>query len=208
MYDVILADCPWEYDNQQQNDPARGGITYPPLSMQSLAELPVYKIANENSILFFWATFPKLCDKYYEKYDPLEVIRTWGFRPVTAAFIWIKTNKKGQAIYEEASLLEYTNWYSGLGRYTNSNAEVCFVARRGKGLERSAKNVKQLIFAPISDHSAKPREQYARIEALYPNKRYIELFARKINPPPSNWDAVGLDWTPPMDIRDFLKNYE
>jgi N6-adenosine-specific RNA methylase IME4 len=203
MYDIILADPPWQYDNQQQNDPARGGLTYPYLSMKDLCELPVSNIAADNSLLFCWVTFPKLCDKYYEKYDPLEMIRAWGFRPLTAAFVWVKTNKNA-SIPDE--LEDFDNWYSGLGRYTNSNVEFCIVARRGKALERSAKNVKQLIVAPIGRHSAKPKEQYQRIEALYPNKKYIELFARKINPPPSHWDATGKDFDG-KDIRDFLNEW-
>lgn len=204
-YDLILADPCWQYDNKQQNDPARGGITYPTLSMEELYNLPVHKIAKDNSILVCWLTFPKLCDLYYEKYDPLSIIRAWGFRPVTALFVWVKSNK--------STVLEYTDeldtedgMYSGLGRYTNSNAEFAIVARRGKMLERKAKNVKQLIVAPIGKHSAKPQEQYSRLSRLFGDDiDRIELFARKDNPPPidKGWDATGLDYDG-RDIREFL----
>lgn len=155
-YSLILADAPYQYDNMQQNDPARGGLTYNTLSMKELAELPIYKIAADDSILVSWVTWPKLCDQYYEKYDPLNVIRAWGFRPVTALFVWVKTNKHGGI-------------YSGLGRYSNSNTEFAIVARRGKGLPRVSKSVKQVIFSPIRKHSEKPVEQYERLENLYGN---------------------------------------
>lgn len=210
-YDVLLSDCPWEYDNRQTNDPKRGGITYPILSMNELAALPMYKAMNDNSILIYWVTFPKLIDRHYKgshKHNPLSIIDAWGFTPVTALFIWIKTNKKGAAIYEDDNLEVYDNYYSGLGRYTNSNAEVAIVARRGKGLPRMAKNVKQLIFAPIGIHSAKPSEQYNRIDQLYGNDiQKLEIFARKVNPPPNHYDATGLDYDG-IDIKDWIKQYE
>jgi len=202
-YDLILADCPWEYDNKQQNDPARGGITYPVLSMKDLAELPVSNIAADNSILVCWVTWPKLCDQYYEKYDPLSVIRAWGFRPVTALFVWVKMNKNAVIPIEE-DLEPTDSFYSGLGRYTNSNTEFAIVARRGKMLERKAKNVKQLIVDPIGSHSAKPQEQYTRLYQLFGDVKRIELFARSSNLPPIGWDYTGLESTG-EDIRDFLE---
>lgn len=184
-YSLLLLDPPWLYDNQQQNDPARGGITYPTMTMKDLYELPIKNCAHDNSLLVCWVTAPKLMDEYYEKYNPLSIIRNWGFRPITFLFVWIKLNKSGEG------------YYSGLGRYTNSNAEYAIVARKGKGLPRLTKNVKQLIIAPIGKHSAKPREQYERLNALYGEDiNKVELFARDVNPPPSNWDAVGLEYTP------------
>lgn len=206
-YSLLLADPPWLYDNKQQNDPARGGITYPTLTMKELYDLPIHKIPTDNALLVMWATFPKLMDTYYAskekvggiaikaEYNPLSIIRNWGFRPLTALFIWVKTNKNG-------------GYYSGLGRYTNSNAEIAIIARKGKGLQRLTKNVKQLIIAPIGKHSAKPREQYTRLFDLYGDVPRIELFARDSNPPPEGWDAIGLEMNPSMDIRDWIKEYD
>lgn len=222
-YSLILTDNPWEYDNKQQNNPARGGMTYPYLSMNALADLPVHKIAADNAILVYWVTFPKLVDSFYKdaaKHNPLSIIHTWGFRPVTALFLWIKLNKstrirnKGADPYweedkndaNEYEHIKTSDFYSGLGKYTNSNAEMAIVCRRGKGLPRIAKNVKQLIFAPIGEHSAKPQEQYTRLDALYGDVPRIELFARKQNPAPKGWDMTGLDYDG-VDIRNFLKGW-
>jgi N6-adenosine-specific RNA methylase IME4 len=212
-YDVILADAPWTYDNAQMNDAARGGIQYPVMSMKELAALPIYKAAQDNSIMFFWVTLPKLMDSMYEIPNPLSIIHSWGFRPVTAAFVWIKLNKNARIDLpfdfnsEDWPWYHKDSFYSGLGRYTNSNVELCIICRRGKALERKAKNVKQLIFAPIREHSAKPREQYERIDALYPDVNKLELFARKQNPPPDHYDATGLDFDG-IDIREWIKQYE
>jgi N6-adenosine-specific RNA methylase IME4 len=206
-YKIALLDPPYLYDNLQQLDKKRGGIQYPMLSLPELCALPIYKAMEDDSIIVVWATFPKICDTYEGKYNVMEMIRAWKYKPVTALFVWIKTNKKGQAIYEETNLEEYDSYYSGLGRYSNSNAEIAIVARRGKGLERKAKNVKQLIFAPIGNHSEKPREQYNRLDKLYGDVPRIEFFARKQNEPPNGWNATGLDFDG-VDIRDFLKGYE
>lgn len=193
-YSLGLIDAPYQYDNQQQNDPKRGGITYPTLTVKQLSEIPIGNAFEDNSILVCWTTFPKICDKYYDM-DVMEMIRSWNFRPVTALFVWVKTNKN-------------SGFYSGLGRYTNSNAEIAIVARRGKGLPRLTKNVKQLIIAPIGKHSEKPREQYNRLDMLYGNIPRVELFARDSNAPPEGWDAVGLEYTPAQDIRDWIKHYD
>jgi len=49
-------------------------------------------------------------------------------------------------------------------------------------------NVQALIMSSIRDHSRKPDEQYAKIERLYPNMNYLELFARYHRP---RWDVYG-----------------
>ena len=221
IYKLRLIDAPWKYDNEQQNDPKRGGIQYPTLSMKDLAEIPIGKAFDKDSVIVVWTTFPKLMDFYYEKYNPITVINAWGFRPVTALFVWVKLNRNARVINQGANPYweedkndanEYehirtADFYSGLGRYSNSNAEIAIVARKGKGLPRLAKNVKQLIFSPIRAHSEKPPEQYDRLQKLYGDVPRVEIFARKQNPPPNGWDAVGLDWEPKVDIRDWIKQY-
>jgi site-specific DNA-methyltransferase (adenine-specific) len=209
-YDIILTDNPYQYNDKQQNDPKRGGITYPTLTMEELYNLDISRIAADNSILFSWVMMPKLVDQYYEKYDPISIIRAWGFRPITIGFVWVKINSKGQTVTDDTVLLDYDDWYSGLGRYSNSNVECVIIGRRGKMLPREERNVKQLIFAPIGKHSEKPKEQYDRYDRLFGiqkhNYRCIELFARKQNAPPNGWKATGLDYDG-IDIRDFLKGY-
>lgn len=193
-YDLGVIDPPWDYDNRQMNDPSRGGIVYPTLTMKELMGIPIYKAFNEDSILVVWATMPKLMDSFYDGLGILDVIHAWKYRPVTALFVWIKENKSG-------------GYYSGMGHYTNSNAEIAIIARRGKGIKRVDKSVKQLIFAPIGKHSEKPQEQYNRLDRLYPTAKKLEIFARKQNPPPSHWDATGLDYDG-IDIREWIKQYE
>ena len=172
-YQVITADPPWPYNNSQSHDPKRGGYTYPPMTMEQIKALPVESIAAEDSLLFLWATMPKLP-------QALEVIEAWGFRHVTTAFVWVKTNPKNAKIY------------SGMGYYTNGNAELVLIGKRGHP-HRVRKDVKQIVIAPRSRHSAKPEEVRRRIDLLVgPKKRKLEMFARGTLP--SGWMGWGLEF--------------
>lgn len=167
-YGIIYADPPWRYDNQKNNDPAMGGITYPTMSLEDICNMPIHNIASKNSILFLWATMPKLR-------EALEVIKAWGFNYKTCAFCWVKQNPSGNGIY------------SGLGHWTNGNAELCLLATKGAP-KRVSKNVKQIVLAPRGRHSAKPPEVRDRIVQLIGDMSRIELFARE---EPEGWDCFG-----------------
>ncbi len=168
MYKIMYVDCPVRYDNPRGNKPSDGGITYPTMSLNDLKRIPVHKICDKNCVLFIWATMPKL-------QEVLEIIDAWGFKYTTCAFTWIKLNRKSKTIY------------SGLGHWTNGNAEVCLFAKRGRP-KRLAKNVKQVIMAPLGRHSAKPPEIRDRIVSLMGDIPRIELFARETA---LGWDSVG-----------------
>jgi len=74
----------------------------------------------------------------------------------------------------------------GNGYGTRHNAEDCWLGRRGKP-QRKSKGVRELIVAPVREHSRKPDEVYQRIEALCAGP-YVELFARQQWP---GWICVG-----------------
>ena len=42
------------------------------MDIEDIKDLPIQNIADEDSVLFIWATFPKLD-------EALEVIKSWGF---------------------------------------------------------------------------------------------------------------------------------
>ena len=85
-YQVIYADPPWSY---RQKGNARGTAVahYDTMNTDDICNLPVKDIKTDDAILFMWATFPNL-------YDALKVINAWEFEYKTAAFVWVKTNKK------------------------------------------------------------------------------------------------------------------
>jgi N6-adenosine-specific RNA methylase IME4 len=135
--------------------------------IDELKRLPVAKIAAPDCFLFLWVPLRSI-----DLVNPL--MQGWGFAFSGSAFAWIKQNKSG------------AGWFMGNGYGTRHNAEICWLGRRGKPQRRS-KGVRELVVAPIRQHSRKPDEVYARIEALCAGP-YVELFARQQWP---GWIAVG-----------------
>lgn len=167
-YQIIYADPPWSYEDKKANDPAMGGITYPTMSLNDIKNLPIKEIVEKDCVLFLWATMPMLK-------EALEVINAWGFNYRTCAFTWVKQNPLGQGIY------------SGLGHWTNGNAELCLFAKKGTP-KRQSKSVKQIVLSPRSRHSEKPSEVRNRIIQLMGDLPRIELFARQKT---EGWDVWG-----------------
>lgn len=172
-YGVILADPPWAYSSKVHAKMGKYAEDhYPTMKTQAIADLPVASIAHSDSFLFLWATPPNLIESLW-------VMTAWGFRYITIAFTWVKTNpKKG-------------NYFYGIGAYTRSNAEHCLLGKRGHP-DIVSSNASSLIVSPRRQHSRKPDEQYARIETLCGEIPRIELFARHRQ---SGWDSWGNELT-------------
>ncbi len=179
-YKIIYADPPWEYGNYS-NDVlpkardekySKFKITpYASMDIEVIKKMPIEKIAEENSVLFLWVTFPCLS-------WGLDVIKAWGFEYKTVAFTWVKRKKNSPG------------YFVGLGNYTRANAEICMLATKGKSLERKSKNVPQICDMPVSDHSKKPNVIRDRIIRLFGDLTRIELFART---QVHGWDTWGND---------------
>ena len=180
LYRIIYADPPWQYADQKGNDPAMGGITYNTMSLDKIKSLPIASLVDTDCSLFLWVTMPMLR-------EGLEVIKAWGFNYTTCAFTWVKLNSSNMGIY------------SGMGHWTNGNAELCLFAKKGSP-KRLAKDIKQICLAPVLGHSHKPPEIRERIIRLMGDLPRIELFARK---KVEGWDCVGND-IDGVDIREAL----
>jgi hypothetical protein len=54
--------------------------------------------------------------------------------------------------------------------------------------DRARRDIPEIVFAPIGEHSAKPESVYDRIEALWPNATpRLELFSRRRRPGWNHW---------------------
>ena len=177
-FDVIYADPPWHYNgklqfdktskDQESLDPSRKifistpGFKYPTLKTEQLKQIPIQNIANDNCILFMWTSNPHLA-------QAIELGKAWGFEYRTVAFVW----NKGM---------------HNPGKYTLSYCELCLLFKRGKiPTPRGARNVKQIINVPRGKHSEKPKEVREGIEAMFPQQKRIELFAREKITKWNNW---------------------
>ena len=182
-YHVIYADPPWRYNARANPDTKFGGGAmghYPVMSLDDIKGLDIQSLAEDNSVLFLWVTFPKLV-------EGLEVMKAWGFEYKTLGFSWHKLTKGGGLFF-------------GVGSYAKSNCEVCLMGTRGNvGLDRGVNDpkvklevqsnfVSSAINAPRERHSKKPSEVRARIVELFGDVSRIELFARQQT---EGWDAWG-----------------
>lgn len=168
-FDVLLVDPPWPYATWSEKGKGRSAERhYPTMSIDEICALPVMEMAEKNCALFIWTVWPTI-------FETEKVIKAWGFRYACLAWEWIKLNPSG------------VGFHMGMGKYTRSNPEPCLLAVRGN-MPVAVHNERNLIITPIQEHSRKPIEQYRKIEALYPNRKYLELFARRRR---SGWTAWG-----------------
>ncbi len=151
------------------------------MSLKDICTLPVGKIADTDSILFLWVTFPCLL-------EGLCVMSSWGFTYQTCGFNWVKKNKKADT------------FYFGLGFWTRTCSEVCLLGTKGRP-QRVSENVPQICDARIMEHSKKPDEIRERIVKLCGDLPRIELFARQRY---EGWDCLG-DEIDGRDIREAIQ---
>jgi N6-adenosine-specific RNA methylase IME4 len=167
-YGAILADPPWDHITWSHKGKGRSAAAhYECMPLADIKAMPVKEWAAKNCVLFLWTTDPML-------ENALGVIHAWGFEFKTIGFVWAKTNRRNGG------------FFMGTGHWTRANPEVCLLATRGSP-KRLSRSVRELIVAPRREHSRKPDEIYASIEALVAGP-YLELFARF---PRDAWDSVG-----------------
>jgi N6-adenosine-specific RNA methylase IME4 len=130
-----------------------------------------------------------------------ELAAAWGF-DVRQMFLftWVKLNGQAEQTVnkrlEKELLVDFWDFYDLLneitrmnpGNYTRGNQESCLIAVRGAGVKRANAGIKQIIYSPLGEHSAKPAEARCRLEQMYGDVPRIELFSRG---PIEGWHTWG-----------------
>lgn len=168
-YNIIYADPPWRFrlwDNKASRSCADNH--YPTMELSNIKNLPVMGLADDDCVLFLWATAPCLP-------DAIDTARCWGFTYKTVAFVWVKTNKNTPGLF------------TGMGYWSRSNTEYCLLCTRGHP-HRVSTNVHQVCVYPRREHSRKPDIVRDRIVQLCGDLPRIELFARQRT---VGWDVWG-----------------
>jgi N6-adenosine-specific RNA methylase IME4 len=184
QYRCILADPPWHFrartELQRSNWVSRRDAEkhFQVMGIDDIKALPVRDLAAKDAHLFLWATGPCLRMAF-------DVIEAWGFRYSAVAFTWVKLKRSVNAAQLRFVPTAESDLHVGLGLTTRKNAEFCLLGRRGNA-HRNAKDVREIIMAPVREHSRKPDEAAARIER-YCDGPYVELFARQSRPGWDNW---------------------
>jgi len=167
-FGVILADPPWTWkaysDKGLAKSPQRH---YGCMSLDDIKALPVAGMAAPNAMCVMWATSPMMP-------QALATLAAWGFTFKTMG-AWHKRSSTGA---KDAF---------GTGYIFRSAAEFYIVGTRGHP-KPAVKNVRNLITAPVREHSRKPDQMRSDLERMFPDANRIELFARQVAP---GWTAWG-----------------
>jgi N6-adenosine-specific RNA methylase IME4 len=176
VYDVIVADPPWEYEDKQDAGKRGAAHKYVTMPVEAIAQLDVARAAAPDCALHMWATWPLLADALY-------VMRRWGFTFKTCSLVWVKTTNGADLDSEEPATK------MGMGYYTRANTEPLLLGVKGSP-NIASHGVKQVLYAPHMGHSTKPEKAQDRLEELHGPGRWLELFARRER---ARWDCWGLD---------------
>jgi len=168
-YQIIYADPPWSYNDKMKGTGFEIEKQYKTMDLESLKQLPIKEISEDNSVLLMWFVYGMLP-------EALELIKSWGFKYKTIAFIWNKKSKHGKSVYT-------------MGRWTLSNTEAVILATRGCCSKyKKTNSMKQYVEAERTRHSKKPDIVKNKIVELFGDIPRIELFARQKT---EGWDVWG-----------------
>ncbi|MDA4845919.1 MT-A70 family methyltransferase [Hoeflea poritis] len=181
-FDLIAADCAWMFKAWSAKGLGRSPERhYKTLTLDQICALPVKDIAARDCHLMLWITGPLLVQGAH-----LPVLKAWGFKPSSMAFVWLKVNKKSLQgrFFQPIGPFDF---FMGPGHTTRQNAEYVVLGRRGSP-RRHSKAVRQQIIEPRREHSRKPDEFYERCEEYAgPDARLCDLFSRTRRPGWSVW---------------------
>lgn len=172
-YRMLMADPPWNYNDKVRSSTGGGGgaaFHYKTLTLAALAHFPASQLAEDDSVLLLWTTFPMYP-------DALLVMEHWGFKYKTAMWVWAKTTKTGK-------------FAMGMGHYTRANPEVCLLGVRGKGVPVKRHDIINLQVHQRLKHSQKPTLFHDLSVEMFGDVSRIDLFARTKH---AGWDAWGLE---------------
>jgi len=162
LVEVLYCDPPWDYDgrtflNSVGNDTGAACDHYVTMKPKELCAMgdAVKSICAPKCICFMWTTGPQLDIS-------IDVLRAWGFKYKTIAFVWdkVRTNP---------------------GYYTMSSSELVICGTRG-GIPspRGSRKERQMIRMSRTEHSSKPEKIRQRIERMFPVQVKLEMFSRAI----------------------------
>jgi N6-adenosine-specific RNA methylase IME4 len=156
---VIVADPPWSYGNRVDDPSHRAANPYPQMTTDAISGLAVGALAHDDALLWLWTTNAHMREAF-------AVVDAWGFTHKTI-LTWVKDRM-------------------GTGDWLRGQTEHCLLAVRGRPVVQLT-NQTTVLHAPMRDHSRKPDEFYALVEALCPGAK-VELFSRQQRP---GWAAHG-----------------
>ncbi len=166
-YRAILIDCPWDYQLWSASGEGKSAQShYDCMDMDALKALPIGQLAADGCMIFMWCTAPMLDQQ-------IELMKHWGFKYKTMG-AWAKRSSTDKA------------WHFGTGYILRGAIEPFIIGTINKH-DFQTKSQRNLIVAPVREHSRKPEDQYSVVEAMS-HGPYCEVFSRCDRP---GWDCWG-----------------
>lgn len=158
---VIVSDPPWRYEKRAEDETHRSILPYPDMSTEEICALPVAELAHDDCVLWLWTTNAFMRDAF-------KVLDAWGFKEKTI-LTWVKDRM-------------------GTGDWLRGKTEHCILAVRGRPTVTLTNQTTHLA-GPMREHSRKPDEFYALVDAICPGSK-VEMFCRE---PRKGWAAWGAE---------------
>jgi N6-adenosine-specific RNA methylase IME4 len=164
---VVLADPPWCFATRSPKGWAKSAhAKYTCMSLDDIAALPVADLCAPDCLLILWTTQTHIP-------QALIVMERWDM-PFKTAGSWAKQTRTGK------------RWAFGTGYLLRSAAEFFLIGTCGR-ITQVSHSARNLIEAPVREHSRKPEAMYELIESTWPGP-YLELFATH---PREGWVSWG-----------------
>jgi len=170
-FGTVMADPPWRFVNRTGKvAPEHRRLSrYGTMSVEEICALPVADHMADRSHCYLWVPNALLP-------EGLQVLAAWGFE-YKSNIVWHKVRKDGGSDGR------------GVGFYFRNVTELVLFGTRGRNARTLAAGRRQvnLFGTRKREHSRKPDEQYAIIEACSWGP-YLELFGRGVR---ENWTVWG-----------------
>lgn len=170
-FGTVMADPPWRFINRTGKvAPEHRRLSrYGTMSVEDICALPVADHMADRSHCYLWVPNALLP-------EGLQVLAAWGFE-YKSNIVWHKVRKDGGSDGR------------GVGFYFRNVTELVLFGTRGRNARTLAAGRRQvnLFGTRKREHSRKPDEQYAIIEACSWGP-YLELFGRGVR---ANWTVWG-----------------
>ena len=191
-YSIIYCDPPWfrgqRMMSSNKNDRhVEASRHYPVMKKDELCKLPIKQLADSDCAMFMWVTDSNLD-------EAMEVMKAWGFKYKTVAFIWNKKEKSGKQV-------------CFMGCWTMKNCELVLLGTKGAMTKHlKSRKVRQLQDAirERKVHSRKPQLIRDKIVEMFGNELpKIELFARV---KADCWDIWGNELENDVELETSANN--
>lgn len=178
-YDLVMCDPPWCWETysakgQEKSPEAQYGT----MTFEEIEALRVGDLLAPGGVMLLWGTWP-LIERQ------AATMRRWGIEPKTGG-AWAKRTESGKLRWGTGYLLRSVCEPFLIGTLPKAGV-------RGASLPNMIETLEDAVLDGVArEHSRKPDEMYALLEALSPHARRADVFSRQVRP---GWDAWGNETT-------------